>query len=56
MALTLSVVFLGSLCSLILIGKIFKLGKDFEKNYGVGIGWLFYLIAGIITAIVYVNL
>ena len=32
MALTLSVVFLGSLCSLILIGKVFKNEKAINEN------------------------
>ncbi|UOO83118.1 hypothetical protein LVJ83_06570 [Uruburuella testudinis] len=56
MALTLGLVFLGSFYFLFFIGKFFSLGDRFKEKYDVEIEFLFYLIAGVITVIVYLNI
>ena len=53
MAFNLAVIFFGSYFALFFLCWMFDLGKGVEERRGISIRWLFFVIAGIITGLVY---
>lgn len=51
----LSVIFLGCYLILVFIGRFLKLDVTFKPQYNFSVNWIFFIMAGMFTAIVYLN-